>query len=118
MDRLQSVIRLGVIKQLAPTDAQGAATLLGVGAPKNSKTGKARLFQVQVGPQLKTAQLIGQAGEDVSPTSGSLAALLEAGDWLLIIAAGSDVPPDPNLNQGERTCFQAMATATDLPATR
>ena len=105
MQRVESVIRIGVVKGLAPTDAQGQPTLLGVGAPKNSKTGKARLLQVQIGPQLKTAQLVPQAGEDFSPPNGSKVALLEMGGWLLIVAEQDDVLPDPNLNRGEKILY-------------
>jgi hypothetical protein len=102
MQGLESRIRIGVVKGLAPTDAQGQPTLLGVGAPKNSKNGKARLFQVKVGPQARTAQLMPLAGEDFSPPDGSVVALLEAAGWLLIVASQDDVPPDPNLGRGEK----------------
>jgi hypothetical protein len=105
MQTLEGRIRIGVVKGLAPADAQGQPTLLGVGAPKNSKQGKARLYQVKVGPLLKTAQLVPLAGEDFSPTDGSVVALLEAGDWLLIVASMDDVPPDPNLNRGEKLLY-------------
>lgn len=99
---LDRMIRVGKIKGLAPVDAQGAPTLLGVGAPKNSKSGKARLFQVQIGPQLKTAQLVPPAGEDVSPPDGSTAILLESGGWLYMIASADDVEPDETLKRGEK----------------
>lgn len=104
---MERVIRIGAVKGLAPVDAQGNPTLLGVGAPKNSKSGKARLLQVQIGPQLKTAQLVPPAGEDFSPPNGSTAILLESGGWLYLIACQDDVPPDPNLNRGE---WEARAT--------
>ena len=114
MQTLESRIRIGVVKGLAPADAQGQPTLLGVGAPKNSKKGKARLFQVKVGPLLKIAQLVPLAGEDFSPTDGSVVALLEAGDWLLIIASQDDVPPDPNLNRGEKLLYASDGAGNKL----
>ena len=104
---LESRIPLGVVKGLAPTDAQGEPTLLGVGAPKNSKTGKARLFRVQAGPMLQTVQLATMAGEDFSPTDGSIILLLDAGGWKVGLVVSDDVPPDPNLNRGE---WEARAT--------
>lgn len=105
MQSLERSIRIGVVKGLAPTDAQGQPTLLGVGAPKNSKKGKARLFQVKVGPLTETVQLMPLAGEDFSPPDGARVALLEAGDWLLIVACQDDVTPDPNLNRGEKLLY-------------
>jgi hypothetical protein len=105
MQRVESVIRIGVVKGTATTDAQGQPTQLGVGAPKNSKTGKARLLMVQIGPQLKTAQLVPRAGEDFSPPDGSKVALLEMGGWLLIVAEQDDVTPDPALNRGEKILY-------------
>ncbi|MBE3064726.1 MAG: hypothetical protein IMZ69_06875 [Spirochaetes bacterium] len=105
VQRLENVIRIGVVKGLAAVDAQGQPTLLGVGAPKNSKSGKARLLQVQIGPQLKTVQLVPLAGEDFSPPDGSRLAILEMGGWLLAVASQDDVPPDPNLNRGEKLLY-------------
>jgi hypothetical protein len=107
MQNLESRIRIGVVKGLAPTDAQGQPTLLGVGAPKNSKNGKARLFQVKIGPQLRTAQLMPLAGEDFSPPDGSVVALQDMGGWLVIVACQDDVPPDPNLNRGEKLLYSS-----------
>jgi len=114
MQTLEGRIRIGVIKGLALTDAQGQPTLLGVGAPKNSKQGKARLYQVKVGPLLKTAQLVPLAGEDFSPPDGSVVALLEAGDWLLIVASRDDVPPDHNLNRGEKLLYGSDGSGNKL----
>lgn len=93
-------VMVGTVKGLAPIDGQGQQTLLGVGAPKNSKTGKARLLQVQVGPALKTVQLVTPAGEDFSPPAGSVIVLIGEG-WKFGFPVRDDVPPDPNLNPGE-----------------
>ena len=75
--------------------------------PKNSKSGKARLLQVQVGPALKTVQLTTPAGEDFSPPAGSVIVLIGDG-WKYGFVVRDDVPPDPNLNAGEW-----IARATD-----
>jgi len=98
-------IRVGVVKGLATTDAQGQPTLLGVGAPKNSKSGKARLLQVRIGPQLQTVQLVPLAGEDFSPPAGSLVVLIDSSGWKYAVACQDDVPPDPNLNPGEKLLY-------------
>jgi hypothetical protein len=105
-------VMVGIVKGLAPVDAQGQPTLLGVGAPKNSKSGKARLLQVQVGPALKTVQLVTPAGEDFSPPDGSVILLIGDG-WKYGFPVRDDVPPDPNLNPGEW-----IARATDGSGTK
>jgi len=98
-------IRVGVVKGLATTDAQGQPTLLGVGAPKNSKSGKARLLQVRIGPQLQTVQLVPLAGEDFSPPAGALVVLIDSSGWKYAVACQDDIPPDPNLNPGEKLLY-------------
>lgn len=104
MQKLESRMHLGVVVGLAQNDAQGHDITghSGVGAPKNSTNGKARLFRVKVGPMLKTAQQVPRAGEDSSPPNGSIVALQDMGDWLLMIAEQDDVGPDQNLNRGEK----------------
>lgn len=102
MQTLESRIRIGVIKGYAPADAQGNPTTAGIGAPKGSRNGKARLYQVKVGPQLRTAQLVPPAGEDFNPPVGSVVALLDLGGWLGIIGSRDDVEPDPGLDPGEK----------------
>jgi hypothetical protein len=47
------------------------------------------------------------AGEDFSPTDGSIILLLDAGGWKVGLVVSDDVPPDPNLNRGE---WEARAT--------
>ena len=73
-----------------------------IGAPKNSKSKNVRLLSVQIGPQLKTVQLVPPAGEDFSPVNGSTVVLLESGGWIYAIGSADDVDPDSNLSAGEK----------------
>lgn len=73
-----------------------------VGTPKNAKSRQARLLTIQVGPQLKTAQLVPPAGEDFNPPVGSTVVLLESGGWLYAIGSADDVDPDTNLSVGAK----------------
>ena len=79
---------------------------------KNSKSGTVRLYQVQVGPQLKTAQLISQAGEDFSLANGSIVALMDMDGWLLIVACNDTAPVDTSLLQGERKIYSTDGAGT------
>ena len=114
MQPLARNISLGIVKGLAVNDANGKPCTRGIGAPKNSKSGTVRLYQVQVGPQLKTAQLISQAGEDFSLANGSIVALMDMDGWLLIVACNDTAPVDTSLLQGEKKIFSTDGFGTIL----
>ncbi len=110
-----SEMKIGKVIGLAPVDAQGVATLLGVGIAKNATSGKVRLLQVQIGPALQTVQLVPSAGEDVNPPNGSVIAIIESAEGIKLgVATFDTIGPNPNLNQGEKELYGSDGAGTML----
>lgn len=85
----------------------GKVTGSRVAKPKyaRSSTARARILQVQIGPQLEDVQLTPGAGEDVNPVADSVVVILESGGLKFAVGAFDGI--EPEVDEGERELYSS-----------